>query len=160
MSLVRYRTIPIERPPLVGEVSASFLKRVVCRIVSVADHYRRNLGFLDRCCYFFFQVASQLYSRGWVDPVPDPLFLRKSGSAGNRTRNSGSVARKSDHFNIESYCHNIFVLKADKIVYTLLLWRWSKIFCSVTCTHESLLLQGSMYRQPCMSIRHIKCYNL
>jgi hypothetical protein len=26
-----------------------------------------------------------------VDPVPDPLVLRKSGSAGNRTRASGSV---------------------------------------------------------------------
>ena len=25
-------------------------------------------------------------SRGWVDPVPDPLLLRKSGSAGDRTR--------------------------------------------------------------------------
>jgi hypothetical protein len=24
-----------------------------------------------------------------VDPVPDPLLLTKSGSAGNRTRNSG-----------------------------------------------------------------------
>jgi hypothetical protein len=32
-----------------------------------------------------------------VDPVPDPLLLRKSGSAGNWTRTSGSVARKSDH---------------------------------------------------------------
>jgi hypothetical protein len=31
-----------------------------------------------------------------VDTVPDPL-LRKSGSAGNRTRASGSVARNSDH---------------------------------------------------------------
>jgi hypothetical protein len=30
-----------------------------------------------------------------VDPVPDPLPLRKSGSAGNRTRASGSVARNS-----------------------------------------------------------------
>jgi hypothetical protein len=28
-----------------------------------------------------------------VDPVTDPLLLRKSGSAGNRTRTSGSVAR-------------------------------------------------------------------
>jgi hypothetical protein len=27
-----------------------------------------------------------------VDPVPDPLLLRKSGSAGNRTQTSGSVA--------------------------------------------------------------------
>jgi hypothetical protein len=43
----------------------------------------------------FYQVAPQLYSRGWVDPVPDPLFF--SGSAGNRTRASGSVAKNSDH---------------------------------------------------------------
>jgi hypothetical protein len=27
-----------------------------------------------------------LYSRGWVDPVPDPVLLRKSGSFGNRTQ--------------------------------------------------------------------------
>jgi hypothetical protein len=32
-----------------------------------------------------------------VDPVPDPLLLRKSGSDGNRTRTFGSVARNSDH---------------------------------------------------------------
>jgi hypothetical protein len=28
-----------------------------------------------------------------VDPVPDPLLLRKCGTAGNRIRTSGSVAR-------------------------------------------------------------------
>jgi hypothetical protein len=28
-----------------------------------------------------------------VDPVPDPLLLRKCGSAGNRIRTSGSVGR-------------------------------------------------------------------
>jgi hypothetical protein len=27
--------------------------------------------------YFFFQAASQLYSRGWVDPVPDPTTSKK-----------------------------------------------------------------------------------
>jgi hypothetical protein len=42
----------------------------------------------------FYQVAPQLYSRGWVDPVPDPLFF--FDSAGNRTRASGSVAKNSD----------------------------------------------------------------
>jgi hypothetical protein len=36
-----------------------------------------------------------------VDSVPDPLLLRKSGSAGNRTRTSGSVARNSDHNTVE-----------------------------------------------------------
>jgi hypothetical protein len=68
-----------------------------CRVVSAADPYGRNLDVLDRRCNFLFEVAPQLYSRGWVDPVPDALLLRKSGSAGNRTRTSGSVVRNSDH---------------------------------------------------------------
>jgi hypothetical protein len=37
-----------------------------------------------------------------VDPVPDPLLLRKSGSVGNRTRTSESVARNSDHQTTEA----------------------------------------------------------
>jgi hypothetical protein len=34
-----------------------------CHVVSVTDPYGRNLGFLDRSRYFFFQVSPQLYSR-------------------------------------------------------------------------------------------------
>jgi hypothetical protein len=45
-----------------------------------------NLSFLDWSRYFFLQVAPHLSSRGWVDPVPDPLLLRKFSSAGNQTR--------------------------------------------------------------------------
>jgi hypothetical protein len=66
-------------------------------VVSVTDPHDRILGFLDWSRYFFFQGAPQLYPRGWVDPVPDPVLLRKSGSAGNRSQTSGSVARNSDH---------------------------------------------------------------
>jgi hypothetical protein len=44
-----------------------------------------NLSFLDRSRYFFFQVAAHICSWGWVDPVPDTLLLRISGSARNRT---------------------------------------------------------------------------
>jgi hypothetical protein len=33
-----------------------------CRVVSAAFPSDRNLGFLDRSRYFFFHVASQLYS--------------------------------------------------------------------------------------------------
>jgi hypothetical protein len=33
-------------------------------VVSVTDPYGRILGFLDRNRYFFFRVASQLFSRG------------------------------------------------------------------------------------------------
>jgi hypothetical protein len=57
-----------------------------CRVVSATDRHGRILGFLDRSRYYFFQVALQLYSRGWEDPVPDPLLLRKSCSARNRNR--------------------------------------------------------------------------
>jgi hypothetical protein len=62
--LVRTRTIPTERPPLVGEVSANFLQ-----IDGVAWSVQRiptavNLSFLDRSRYFSIQVAPQLTSRG------------------------------------------------------------------------------------------------
>jgi hypothetical protein len=68
-----------------------------CHVVSMTDPYRHILGLLDRSRYCFFQVAPQLYSRGWVNPISDPLLLRKSGSAGNRTRTSGSGTRNSEH---------------------------------------------------------------
>jgi hypothetical protein len=64
MALARERTIPTERPPLDGEVSANFFADRGCRVVSAAESYDCNLDFLDRSRYFFFQVALQLYSRG------------------------------------------------------------------------------------------------
>jgi hypothetical protein len=67
------------------------------RVVSATDPYGRILGVLDWSRCYFSQVAPLLYSRGWVDPVPDPLLLRKSRSAGNRTRNSDSVVRNPDY---------------------------------------------------------------
>jgi hypothetical protein len=38
VALVRERTIPTERPPLVGEVSANFADRG-CRVVSATDSH-------------------------------------------------------------------------------------------------------------------------
>jgi hypothetical protein len=64
VSLVRERTIPTERPSLIGEVGADFFADSGSRVVSAADPYGRILGFLDRSCYFFFQVPPQLYSQG------------------------------------------------------------------------------------------------
>jgi hypothetical protein len=66
-------------------------------VVSVTNPHGHIFVFLDWSRYFLFRVAPQLYSRGWVDPVPEPLLLRKSGSAGNRPLSSGSVAKNSDH---------------------------------------------------------------
>jgi hypothetical protein len=43
-----------------------------------------------------------------VDPVPDSLLLRKSGSAGNRRQTSGSVARNSEHETTEATILNKF----------------------------------------------------
>jgi hypothetical protein len=75
---------------------SSFIHRG-CGVVSTTYPYGRIPGFLDRICYYFFQVAPQLYSRGWVDPVPGLLLLTKSLNAGNRTLTSGSVGRDSDY---------------------------------------------------------------
>jgi hypothetical protein len=83
-------------------------------VVSVTDPYGRVLGILDRSLYFFFQVAPQLYSRGRVDPVLDPLLLRKTGSSRNRTRASGSVAKNSDldHIGGHFLLHNIYIFSS------------------------------------------------
>jgi hypothetical protein len=96
MVWVRERTIPTERQPLVDEVITNFFADKGCHVVSVTDPYGRILGFSRQELLLFYQVAPQLYSRGWVDPVPDELLFF-SGSAGNRTRASGSVAKNSDH---------------------------------------------------------------
>jgi hypothetical protein len=49
-----------------------------CRVVSVTNPYGHILGLLVRSRYSFFQVAPQLYPRGWVDPVPDQIILKKN----------------------------------------------------------------------------------
>jgi hypothetical protein len=51
MVWVREWTIPTERPPLVGEMIANFL-RIEGATFSVTDPYGRILGFLDRTRYF------------------------------------------------------------------------------------------------------------
>ena len=86
VALVREQIIPTERPPSVGEVSANFLRIEGCHVVSATDPHGRWSLFSGPEPLLFIQVDPQLTSRGWVDPVPDPLLLRKSGSTGNRTR--------------------------------------------------------------------------
>jgi hypothetical protein len=44
-----------------------------CHVFSAANPHGRNFDFLDRSRYYFFKVAPQLSSQGWVDPFPDSL---------------------------------------------------------------------------------------
>jgi hypothetical protein len=55
-----------------------------CHVVSVTDHYGRILDFLTGAATFLSSSSSVVLTR-LSGPVPDPLLLRKSGSAGNRT---------------------------------------------------------------------------
>jgi hypothetical protein len=74
MVWVRERTTPTERPPLVGEVIADFLWIEGAR--GQRDGSLRPYSRFSRQePLLFYQVAPQLYSRGWVDPVPDPLIF-------------------------------------------------------------------------------------
>jgi hypothetical protein len=54
-----------------------------CQLVSVTFPYGRILRFLEQSRYSFLQVAPQLYSRGWVNPVLDLVLPRKPSSAEN-----------------------------------------------------------------------------
>jgi hypothetical protein len=85
VALVRKWTIPIEFACWWSQCQLSRTEGVAWSAQRIPMAV--NLSFLDQSHYFSIQVAPQLSSRGWVDPVPDPLFLRKSGSTGNRTQN-------------------------------------------------------------------------
>jgi hypothetical protein len=59
MVWVRERTIPTERPQLVGDVGANFADRG-CHVVTLTDPYCCILDFLDRSRYFFFPSSSSV----------------------------------------------------------------------------------------------------
>jgi hypothetical protein len=100
MVWVRERTIPTERPPIVGEVIANLFGLRVPR--GQRDGSLRPYSRFSRQePLLFYQVAPQLYSRGWVDPVPDPLLFPPPPEnlvvPGIEPGASGSVAKHSDH---------------------------------------------------------------
>jgi hypothetical protein len=66
-----------------------------------------------------------------VDPAPDPLLLRKSGIAGNRTRNSGSVAKNSDHYTTEAVFEGLsgIIIQKKEIFMTVVSVMLPKDFC-------------------------------
>jgi hypothetical protein len=75
---VRERIIPTERPPLVGEVSANFCGWVVPR--GQRDGSLRSYSRFSRPePLLFLPSSTSVVLRDWVDPVLDPLLLRKSG---------------------------------------------------------------------------------
>ena len=51
--------------------------------------------FLTGFCYFSYQVATQLASRGWVDPIPDPILPEKFLGY-SRELNPGPLGWQSD----------------------------------------------------------------
>jgi hypothetical protein len=126
-------------------------------VLSVTDPYGRVIDFLARSRSFFFQVAPPLYSRGWVDAVQDPLLLRKSGGAGNRTRTSVSVARNSDHETTEVVGLYPEPDKFSPYPHTILI---SKLILSI---HRRLGLSGSLlpsdFPNPHPHARCISCHS-
>jgi hypothetical protein len=76
--------------------------------------------FFTRSLYFSIRVGPQLSSRGWVNCVPDPLLLRKSGSARNRIRDlwiCGQVLWSLDHRDRFCQYTNICNKKEPKYYY-------------------------------------------
>ena len=55
--------------------------------------------FLTGFCYFSYQVATQLSSRGWVYPVPDPILPEKFLGY-SRESNPGPLGWQSDMLTI------------------------------------------------------------
>jgi hypothetical protein len=146
MVWVRERTIPTERPPLVGEVITNLCGQRVPRGQrggSLSPYFR----FSRLEPLLFYQVAPQLYSRGWVDPVPHYYFL--FGGAGNRTRASGSVAKNSDHQTAEAVRRDLNIR-----IYAILLFSIS--FRCVRYTFPSMGSKYAVAMNGCLSKSYLK----
>ena len=85
--------------------------------------------FLTRFLYFSYQIATQMASRGWVDPVPDPI-LPENFLGYSRESNTGSLGRQTDvlttmpnrrshfmSFHILIHCHPSPHLRLGKITW-------------------------------------------
>jgi hypothetical protein len=85
VALVRKQTIMIERSKLLPMDGVAWSAQRIPTAV--------NLDFLDLEPLIIHSGSSSVIHTRLGGPIPDPLLLRKSGSAGI----SGSVARNSDH---------------------------------------------------------------
>jgi hypothetical protein len=99
--------------------SYQLLRMEGCLVLSAADPPRPYSRRSRPEPLLFLQVAPQLYWRGGVDPVPDPLLPRKSGSARNRTRTSGSVAWNWDHRGGLRFCFNCLIFSTKNFLWML-----------------------------------------
>jgi hypothetical protein len=84
MALVRERTIPTEWPPLVGKVTANLWGQRAWRRQHNGSPW--PYSWISRLeLLLFLPSTSSIVLTRLSGPVLDPLLLRKSGSAGNRT---------------------------------------------------------------------------
>ena len=106
VALVRERTIPTERPPPVGEVSANFCGQMGVTWSAQRVHTAVNLCFLDLEPLLFYSSSSSVdltrltrLSR----PRSRPTTTQKNLVApGIKPETSVSVARNSDHQTTEA----------------------------------------------------------
>jgi hypothetical protein len=83
--LIRKPTVPTEWPPRPAKSCPLLqLEDVVWSAQRIPSAV--NLCFLERSRYILFKIAPNLFSRSWVDPIPDSQLLRNSDIAGIRTR--------------------------------------------------------------------------
>jgi hypothetical protein len=89
---------------------STFVDRGVSRSQHGGSPTIVNLSFLDRSRYFYSKQLHIYPHKGWVDPVPDPLVLRKSGSAGNWSRHLWVISQELWPLNHRGGPGNIVVI--------------------------------------------------
>ena len=68
-----------------------------------------NFSFLNRISLLLIQVAIQMSSRGWVDPVPDPILPEKflGYSRGIELGTSWIAVRRANHYTKQVVIRNL-----------------------------------------------------
>ena len=77
VALVRERTIPTERPPPVGEVSANFLRIEGCHVVSATDPHGRLISVFYTGAATFCSSSSSIDLTRLSGPRSRPTTTQK-----------------------------------------------------------------------------------
>jgi hypothetical protein len=105
----------------------TFVDRGVSRDQRCGSPTVVNLSFLDQSRYFSFKLLLIYPHTRWLDPVPDPLLLRKSGSAGNRIQDPWVCSQELWLDHRGGPRRNL----ASTIIYSFFIFGQWKIFLSV-----------------------------
>ena len=120
-----------------------------------------NFSFLNRISLLLIQIATQLSSQGWVDPVPDPILSEKCLGY-SRESNTGPLGWQSDVLTTIPNRWSIYILSSEcsqrQVLHCKRRNKPRLQFCRRQVFHRKLRNQGSSFTRDLIGAVAFRCF--